>query len=87
MGPGQVSHFWFGFEFGKFPLRMSNFSIFSPSDQKNLLGQVKKYTFKFYWINKNKNGKSHSQAKVGMAQHLRGKGAGGPKKRSREDGD
>jgi len=32
---GQVSHFWFGFEFGKFPLKMSNFF---PSDQKNLFG-------------------------------------------------
>jgi len=34
VGPGQVlvSHLWFGFEFGKFPLNMSNFSIFFPSD-------------------------------------------------------
>jgi len=29
-GPGRVSQF----EFGKFPLKMSNFSIISPSDQK-----------------------------------------------------
>jgi len=49
MGPGQkiltqvgsgqffvarVSHLWFGFGFGKFQLKMSNFSIFSPSGQK-----------------------------------------------------
>jgi len=44
MGPGQffvaqvrsgrVSHLWFGFEFWKFPLKMSNFS---PSGQKKLL--------------------------------------------------
>jgi len=26
---GRVSHLWFGLEFGKFPLKMSNFSIFS----------------------------------------------------------
>jgi len=24
-GSGRVSHLWFGFEFGKFPLKMSNF--------------------------------------------------------------
>jgi len=36
--PGRVSHLWFGFEFGKFPLKMSNFSIFFPSGQKNLFG-------------------------------------------------
>jgi len=28
-GLGRVSHLWFGFEFGKFPLKMSNFSFFS----------------------------------------------------------
>jgi len=28
-GSGWVSHLWFGFEFGKFPLKMSNFTIFS----------------------------------------------------------
>jgi len=34
---GRVSHLWFGLKFGKFPLKMSNFSIFSPSGQKKLL--------------------------------------------------
>jgi len=24
VGSGRVSHLWFGFEFGKFPLKMSN---------------------------------------------------------------
>jgi len=33
--PGQVSHLWFGFEFQKFPLKMSNFSIFFLLGQKN----------------------------------------------------
>jgi len=32
-----LGHLWFGFEFGKFPLKMSNFSIFFPSDQKKSL--------------------------------------------------
>jgi len=52
MGPGQkfltqvgsdrVSHLWFGFEFVKFPLKMSNFSIFFPSGQQEIsLGRVK----------------------------------------------
>jgi len=39
-GSGQVgsgSNLWFGLEFGKFPLKMSNFSIFFPSGQKKLL--------------------------------------------------
>jgi len=35
-GSGRVSHLWFGFGFGKFSLKMSNFSIFFPSDKKNL---------------------------------------------------
>jgi len=44
MGPGQflvawvrsgrVSHLWFGFGSGKFPLKMSNFSIFFSSSHK-----------------------------------------------------
>jgi len=44
MGPGQkrVSHLWFGFEFGKYPLKMSNFSIFFPSGQKTLFGSGQK---------------------------------------------
>jgi len=37
VGSGQVSHLWFGLEFGKFPLKTSNFSIFFPSDQKKSL--------------------------------------------------
>jgi len=36
-GSGWVSHSWFGLEFGKFPLKTSNFSIFFPSGQKKLL--------------------------------------------------
>jgi len=41
---GWVSHVWFGFGFGKFPLKITNFSIFFPSDQKKIfLGWVKKY--------------------------------------------
>jgi len=37
VGSGRVSHLWFGFEFGKFPIKMSNFSIFFPSGQKKSL--------------------------------------------------
>jgi len=37
LGSGWVSHFWFGVEFVKFPLKMSNFSIFFPSGQKKSL--------------------------------------------------
>jgi len=37
VGSGWVSHLWFGLEFGKFPLKMSNFSIFFPSGKKKLL--------------------------------------------------
>jgi len=33
----RVGHLWFGFEFGKFPLKMSTFSIIFPSDQKKSL--------------------------------------------------
>jgi len=43
VGLGQVSHPWFEYGFGKFPLKMSNFSIFCPSGQKISLDQVKKY--------------------------------------------
>jgi len=35
---GRVSHLWFGFEFQKFTLKMSNFSIFFPLGKKNCLG-------------------------------------------------
>jgi len=31
---GWVSHLWFRSEFGKFTLKIPNFSIFSPSGQK-----------------------------------------------------
>jgi len=42
---GWVSHFLFGFGFGKFPLKlkMSKFSIFSLRFKKISLGWVKKY--------------------------------------------
>jgi len=36
VGLGRVSHLWFGSEFGKFPLKMSNFSFFFLLGQKNL---------------------------------------------------
>jgi len=39
---GWVRDLWFGFEFGKFPPKMSNFSIFCPSGQKNLFGLGRK---------------------------------------------
>jgi len=36
---GWVSHLWFGYGFGKFPLKMSNFSIFLPfGSKKNVIG-------------------------------------------------
>jgi len=41
-GLGWVSHLWFGFEFGKFLLKMSNFSIFSLWLKKNLFGLGRK---------------------------------------------
>jgi len=37
IGLGWVRHSWYGFEFWKFPLKMSNFSIFFPSGQRKLL--------------------------------------------------
>jgi len=42
IGSGRVSHLWFGFEFGKFLLKVSNFSIFFLSGQKNLFGSGQK---------------------------------------------
>jgi len=42
---GQVSHLWFGFRFGKFPLKMSNFSVYFPSGQKKYLGVWSKSTW------------------------------------------
>jgi len=44
VGSSRVSHLWFGLEFGKFPLKTSNFSIFFPSGQKKIAsGRVGKY--------------------------------------------
>jgi len=51
MGPGQKfltrvgsAIYGLGLEFGKFPLKTSNFSIFFPSDQKKIAsGRVGKY--------------------------------------------
>jgi len=42
---GSGSHLWFGFEFQKFPLKMSNFSNFTILVKKNLFGsgRVGKY--------------------------------------------
>jgi len=40
--PGRVSHLWFGFEFGKFPLKISNFQFFSLRIKKNIFGPGKK---------------------------------------------
>jgi len=40
IGSGQP---WLEFGFGKFPLKMSNISIFPLGSKKNFLGQVKKY--------------------------------------------
>jgi len=37
VGSGRISHLWFGFEFEKFALKMSNFSIFCPLGQKKSL--------------------------------------------------
>jgi len=40
----QVSHLWFGFGFGKFPLKITNFQFFcSSNQQKILMGRAKKY--------------------------------------------
>jgi len=41
---GWVSHLWFGFRFGKFPLKVSNFSVFSPRVKKKYLRVVSKST-------------------------------------------
>jgi len=35
--PGRVSHLWFRFGLGKFPLKIPNFPIFFLSGQKKLL--------------------------------------------------
>jgi len=51
---GRISHLWFGLEFGKFSLKMSNFSIFFPLDQKKLL----------------RVGPESTQVKAGLASYL-----------------
>jgi len=38
VGPGRVRNLWFGFDLGKFPLNMSNFSIFFCFGSKNIFG-------------------------------------------------
>jgi len=43
VGSGWVSQLWFGFEFQNSPLKITNFSIFFPSDQKIASGRVGKY--------------------------------------------
>jgi len=44
VGTSWVSHLWFGFGFGNFPLKISNFSIFCPSGSKKMSSAwVKKY--------------------------------------------
>jgi len=41
-GSGWVSHLWFGFEFGKFTQKMSNFLTFYPLVKKNIFGSGRK---------------------------------------------
>jgi len=38
---GRVSYLWFGFGYGKFPLKILNLSIFFPLGQKISSGRVK----------------------------------------------
>jgi len=42
VGLGRVSHLWFGFEFVKFPPKMSIFQFFSLRIKKNLFGSGRK---------------------------------------------
>jgi len=58
VGSGWVSHLRFVFEFRKFPLKMSNFSIFFPLGQKKLL-RVGKYPGwpLIYWGSKVSSGR------------------------------
>jgi len=51
---GQVSHLWFGLRFVKFPLKVSNLSIFCPSGQKKSL-----------WV-----GSESTQVEGGLASYL-----------------
>jgi len=39
---GWVSHLWFESGFGKFPIKILNFSIFPPQVKKNIFGSGKK---------------------------------------------
>jgi len=39
---GSANHLWFGSGFGKFPLKIPNFSMFCPSGQKNIFGSGQK---------------------------------------------
>jgi len=41
VGLGRACRLWFGYGFQKFPLEIPNFSIFSPSGQKNLIIRAK----------------------------------------------
>jgi len=47
---GRVSQSWFGFEFGKFPLKASNFSIFSLRVKKNPFGSGQRQQPAFYLL-------------------------------------
>jgi len=57
VGSGRVSHLWFGFGFGKFPLKMSNFSIFFPSGPKKYLQVRSTGQLHFYWGSKVSSGR------------------------------
>jgi len=58
LGSGWVSHLWFGFEYGKFPLKMSNFSIFCPS------GRVRGRSASYLLHVKSKLGTGHGPSLV-----------------------
>jgi len=42
LGLGRVSHLWFGYGFGNFPLKIPNFSIFCTSGKKNVIWSGRK---------------------------------------------
>jgi len=58
-----LNHLWFGFEFGKFPLKTSNFSIFSFRVKKNLFRSHQK-------VSRSKAGQSliYCRLKVGLGR-------------------